>query len=406
MSLVNRKSIISLAVATGATLILLDGNLSATPVIETKPTEKTKHLDVHNPAKASKIDLVFVLDTTGSMGGLIKGAKEKIWSIVNTMSQAKPTPEIRLGIIGYRDRGDAYITDVNQMTTDIDSIYTKLMAYQAGGGGDGPESVNQGLNEAITKMDWSKDKNTYRVVFLVGDYPPHMDYEQDVKYPVTCKLAKEKDITINTVLCGSNSQTRKIWTEIAESANGKFLEVAQSGGAVMIATPYDTKISKLSTELEKTRIAYGDKSQRTRYSAKNNRVSAKLRKASVSATAQRASFNASKAGAKNFGGDCDLLIKIASKETSIDKLKKDKLPEKLQKMDKKELAEHIRKNQQQRKELTQKIRKLSAERQQYMLKKARKSGKLNNSFEKKVFDSIRPQMKGKSIKLEEKDLKL
>jgi hypothetical protein len=52
-------------------------------------------------AKAAKprMEVCFVLDTTGSMGGLIEGAKQKIWSIANDMISAKPTPELRLGLV-------------------------------------------------------------------------------------------------------------------------------------------------------------------------------------------------------------------------------------------------------------------------------------------------------------------
>src|SRR5438552_5102923 len=56
-----------------------------------------------------RIEVCFVLDTTGSMGGLIEGAKQKIWSIANEMISAKPAPELKLGLIGYRDRGDEYV---------------------------------------------------------------------------------------------------------------------------------------------------------------------------------------------------------------------------------------------------------------------------------------------------------
>jgi hypothetical protein len=52
-----------------------------------------------NPAKP-KIEVCFVLDTTGSMSGLIEGAKQKIWSIANEIISAKPTPAIRIGLVG------------------------------------------------------------------------------------------------------------------------------------------------------------------------------------------------------------------------------------------------------------------------------------------------------------------
>ncbi|MEI7834166.1 MAG: vWA domain-containing protein, partial [bacterium] len=71
----------------------------------------------------SKIDVVFVLDTTGSMGGLIAAAKTKIWTVVNALGQASPPPLIRIGLVGYRDKGDAYITKRVDISDNIDAVY-------------------------------------------------------------------------------------------------------------------------------------------------------------------------------------------------------------------------------------------------------------------------------------------
>src|ERR1043166_2869686 len=101
------------------------------------------------PAQKSRIEVCFVLDTTGSMGGLIEGAKQKIWSIANEMVSAKPTPELKLGLIGYRDRGDEYVVKSFQPTDDIDCIYAHLRDFRAGGGGDPPESVKEARAKAI-----------------------------------------------------------------------------------------------------------------------------------------------------------------------------------------------------------------------------------------------------------------
>ena len=79
-----------------------------------------------------RIEVCFVLDTTGSMGGLIEGAKQKIWSIANEMISAKPTPELKLGLIGYRDRGDEYVVKSFLLTDDIDSIYGHLSRRRRG----------------------------------------------------------------------------------------------------------------------------------------------------------------------------------------------------------------------------------------------------------------------------------
>jgi Mg-chelatase subunit ChlD len=89
------------------------------------------------PAQSHSIEVVFILDTTSSMSGLIQAAKEKIWSIANTMASAQQNPDIRMGLVAFRDRGDAYITRVYDLSEDLDSMYASLMDFRAEGGGDG-----------------------------------------------------------------------------------------------------------------------------------------------------------------------------------------------------------------------------------------------------------------------------
>src|ERR1043166_2009724 len=96
-----------------------------------------------------RIEVCFVLDTAGSMGGLIEGAKQKIWSIANEMISAKPTPELKLSLVGYRDRGDEYVVKSFSLTDDIDEFDGHLRDFRAGGGGDPPESVKEARAKAI-----------------------------------------------------------------------------------------------------------------------------------------------------------------------------------------------------------------------------------------------------------------
>src|SRR5213595_1223853 len=188
--------------------LLAAGALAAVPLAaEEKKAEK---------AAKPQVEVVFCLDTTGSMGGLIDAAKQKIWSISNQIASGKPTPELKIGLVAFRDKGDAYITKVYDLSDDLDAVHANLKTFQAQGGGDTPEHVNQALFEAVHKIKWSTDKKTLRIIFLVGDAPPHMDYTDDVKYPVTCKAAVEKGIIINTVQCGNDPDCTKIWKDIGE----------------------------------------------------------------------------------------------------------------------------------------------------------------------------------------------
>ena len=177
---------------------------------ETKPATEPKSPPAtqNAPAKKPRIEVCFVLDTTGSMSDLLEGAKQKIWAIANDMISAKPTPELKVGLVGYRDKGDEYVVKPFALTDDIDAMYGHLREFAAGGGGDTPESVNEALDEAINKMKWSDDRDVLKIVFLVGDAPPHMDYANGPKYPDLCRAAAKKDLIINTVQCGGIARDR------------------------------------------------------------------------------------------------------------------------------------------------------------------------------------------------------
>lgn len=341
-----------------------------------------------------KIEVVFCLDTTGSMGGLIQGAKDKIWSISNQIAGGKPAPDLKIGLVAYRDRSDAYITKTVDLTDDLDAIHSQLREFQAQGGGDSPESVNQALEEAVNKIKWSDDKKTLRIIFLVGDAPPHMDYGDDVKYPVTCKKACEKGIIINTIQCGGDVQCQKFWKEICKLAEGSYAQIAQSGGVVAIATPYDKDLAEINTELAKTTLAYGERDLKRAGEAKAEAAKA----LPAAAAADRAGFAAKGGRAAAY----DLLDAIKSGKVKLEDLKKDELPEAMQKMDRKQQKEYLDKLENRRAELNKKALDLDKKRGEYikeeLAKKAKKDGKdAKDSFDNQVLETLRRQAKKHNI---------
>jgi Mg-chelatase subunit ChlD len=339
----------------------------------------------------SRIDVVFVLDTTGSMGGLIQAAKEKIWSIATTMASAQPAPEIRMGLVAYRDRGDAYVTRVVDLSSDLDSMYATLMDFQADGGGDGPESVNQALHDAVHKLSWSQDGGTYKAVFLVGDAPPHMDYQDDVKYPVTLSAAKEKGIVINTIQCGQMGTTTPAWQQIARLGEGHYFQVEQAGSAVAIATPFDEKIASLSAKLDDTRLYYGSKEDKEKQRRKMQAAEKLHAASSVESRARRATFNASKSGATNFLGEGELVDEVSSGRVDLSSIDKDQLPEPLQAMAPEEQAAIISETAERRDELQRQIHDLTQERSVYLEKKVEEAGGARDSLDDKIYRAVREQ---------------
>jgi uncharacterized protein YegL len=346
-------------------------------------------------AKAAKprLEVCFVLDTTGSMGGLIEGAKQKIWSIANDMVRAKPTPEIRLGLVAYRDRGDDYVTKPFDLTNDIDAIYGHLRSFQAAGGGDEPESVNEALQDAVRKMSWSQDRHVLKIIFLVGDAPPHMDYADGPKYPQVCQEAVKKDVIINTVQCGNIERTTPFWTEIAQLSEGSYAAIAQSGNMVAIATPMDSELADLNRKLGKTLVAYG--AEPVRRAVATKQLAAETAPASVAA--DRLAFNA-RAGVA-VQGEGELLGGLSSGKVKLESLDKDQLPAELQKLDTNELKAEIGKKQTERTELQARIQELTRERDNYIASERKRQAELGkgDSFDEKVAASIRAEAARKGI---------
>jgi Mg-chelatase subunit ChlD len=340
-----------------------------------------------------RIEVCFVLDTTGSMSGLIEGAKEKIWGIANEMIAAKPTPELKLALIGYRDRGDEYVTKLTDLTADIDTIHAQLMEFKAGGGGDGPESVNQALHEAVTKISWSGDREVLKLVFLVGDAPPHMDYEQDIRYPEVCQLAMKQDLVINAVQCGQEAETTKVWREIARLAEGKYIPLVQTGGMVRIAAPQDDEIAALNRELGGTLIGYGAAESRRSVLAKQAAAEA----AAPAAAADRLSYNAATGRAVQGGGE--LIDSLDRGEVKLRDLEAEQLPEELRGLDEKQLAAAVDVKRGRRKEIQARIEKLLADRNTFIVAERKRLAEAGegDSFDQEVSGTVREQAARKGI---------
>ncbi|MGR8920938.1 MAG: vWA domain-containing protein [Gammaproteobacteria bacterium] len=384
------KPILGLAlfVATAAAVVLY-------PAIETRavgqPQPPVEPAQLATPATPPRIDVVFALDTTGSMSGLIHAAKEKIWSIATNMAQTDPAPAIRMGLVAYRDRGDAYVTRVTDLSGDLDSIYAELMQLSAQGGGDGPESVNRALADAVEQMSWSDDDNAYRVVFLVGDAPPHMDYADERRYPEIARLARARGIVINTIRCGNNEATRAAWQQIASLTEGDFFNVGQDGSAVAVSSPFDARIAALSRELDDTRLVFGDAEDRAAHAARQAATERLHAEASAASRARRAAFNVSAAGKRNLLGDKDLVDAVTSGRVDVAEVAAEALPAPVAALPVAEREAFVREQANKRKALEAEIATLAASRDDYIEEKLAAEGGAAASLDVQLYESVQRQ---------------
>ncbi|RNC87286.1 MAG: VWA domain-containing protein [Winogradskyella sp.] len=355
-------------------------------VLETKALHPTKNAEI-----------VFCLDATGSMSGLIGTAKEKIWDIVSELAQDGDIDTLKMGMVFYRDRGDDFVTKQIAMTTDLDEAYTELLEINAAGGGDSPESVNQGLHEAITQMQWSTDKKTYRTIFVVGDCPPHMDYQDDVKYTKSCRLAAEKGITINTIKLG-NACREAIphFKNMASCTNGEFLMLDQDAQDYAIATPYDDDINRLSRNIDDTRMYYGTQSERTLNYSKKAKSMAVYESGSATANSARAEYKQSKAGQKVLYGYQEIVSDYDKGDFKIEDIEDDKLPDNLKGKTLEEKEAIVKNLSQKRKVDNAKLKELLKKKRAYIQQKtADENGRL--SFSKEVLKVMKKQANKKAL---------
>lgn len=367
------------------------------PAPEVQPVARPLPNANLNPDQRPVVEVVFALDTTGSMGGLIQAAKEKIWSIATSLATAQPAPRIRIGLVAYRDRGDDYVTRVVDLTEDLDSLYATLMDFQAQGGGDGPESVNQALHDAVHRISWGQEPNAYRVVFLVGDAPPHMDYPNDVQYPDTIAAAQKRGILINAIQCGQDRQTTGQWQRIAQLGRGSYFQVEQAGNAVAIATPFDKKLADLSAKLDETRLYYGNAEEKAKHEEKLKATDKLHAAASVESRARRAAFNVSGSGKANLLGEGELVDDVASGRVDLSHLDKEQLPAPMQAMAPEAQQALIKEKAERRNEVQRQVKELAQQREEFLKQQVKEADGAKDSLDHKIFSAVREQAAPKGL---------
>jgi Mg-chelatase subunit ChlD len=343
-------------------------------------------------AKRQRIEVAFVLDTTGSMADLLDGAKRKIWSIANTIIDVNPGADIRMALVAYRDRGDQYVVKSFDMTSDMQGLYGKLIKLEADGGNDTPESVNEALDESVRKLEWTKGGDAERIVFLVGDAPPHMDYPSAPLYPQILKRAQDEAITVNTVQAGDDPDTTKVWREIAQLGRGRYLAIPQDGGHITtIETPFDGDIIILQQMIDKTVIPYGS-------APKQDELRIKMEtKAMAPASVQvdNSRYYSKKGGSKEVvTGGGDLVADVKNGTQNLDALKDEELPDNLRGKSGQEKQAILDQLSQERGKLEESMAELVKKRDTYVSKwTAKQKEQGSESFDMVVKETLREQLK-------------
>ncbi len=354
------------------------------------PTESSE-TSAENPK--NKIQVALLLDTSGSMSGLIEQAKSQLWNILNELARTeKDGTDTSLEIALYEYGNPSKSKQANQVnqltpfTTDMDLISEKLFALSTNGG---EEYCGTVIHTSLQDLEWT-NKDGLKIIYIAGNEP----FTQGmISYTSACQNAKEKDITINTIYCGDyNTGIKEYWKDGATVGGGEYLNINHNQETVYVKTPYDDQINQLNIQLNNTYIPIGEKGKKMKYNQivqDENAI-----KYSKSNSADRAVFKSSK---KYKADDWDL-VDAYKKDKNVLK-NKQALPDSIQVLSIEKLELKILEATSQRINIQEQIQTLDKKRREYKAEQS-KNDKAS-SLQKSMINTIKKQAKAKGFEIKE-----
>lgn len=228
-----------------------------------KPYKKINNIRIKTDCNLSnKVDIMFAVDATGSMGDEINFLKSELQNVIERVQKSDDELDIRLGSVFYRDVSDSYLTQSIPLDSDISKTVNFINNQRAGGGGDFPEAVDAALEETIQKQNWSKDA-VARIVFLVLDAPPHMQKHNIESLQKSIRMAAEKGIKIIPVTAsGINRSTEYLMKTMALATSGTYVFITDDSGignSHLNPKNKDYKVEKLNDLLMRLIGQYTDR---------------------------------------------------------------------------------------------------------------------------------------------------
>lgn len=358
---------------------------ATTPAIAQAPNPTPAELPRDNVQDVVQIALV--LDTSGSMDGLINQARSHLWSMVDQMGRMTRVVDgkrrgvrVELALFEYGNdtlsRESGFIRQVLPLTGDLDKVSEQLHALFTNGGS---EYVGQAIETAVGQLQWSSDPNALKFVFVAGNE----EFDQGpVSAARAMSAALAKDITVQLIHCGPSDAT---WERAAKIAKSDLMTIDQNQVAQHIPAPQDDEILRLGNELNATYVAYGAAGAASVERQKNaDLASAKLSK---KVALERAQLK-SKASYDNAGWD--VIDALDRNARFFDETPDAELPPELRGKTPEEKRQLVAARKAQRAELQAKIAKLEAERTKFLeAERAKQQGQEEASLETELMKSTR-----------------
>ncbi|MEM7179269.1 MAG: VWA domain-containing protein [Spirochaetota bacterium] len=210
--------------------------------------------------KRPGMDIVFIMDTTGSMGEEIRRLKNTIEIIYLNLQEIRNAGKIRFGMVLYRDKGDSYRTRTIDLTDNLQDFQTELAKVEADGGGDYPEDLQEALHQSIRGISWNQQ--AIKLGYIITDASLHLDYQTDLNYIQSCEQAKKQGIKFHSIGTGGLPiQGEFVLRQISQLTYGKYIfltygEKGESEGGKTASVSHHTGANYNTDKLESIIIKF------------------------------------------------------------------------------------------------------------------------------------------------------
>jgi len=335
------------------------------------------------PQAGRPVDLVICLDTSGSMTGLIDTARAKLWDVVSELVAVEPNARLRVGLLTYGSPGvstaaEGWIVRQSDLSSDLDSVYAKMMSMYPDGG---EEFVGWVLSDAVHTLNWSQDPRALRLIYVSGNESADQCSTR-FNFRQIAQDARRKGIAINAIYAGPvTNGIAEHWDQVATHGGGHFFAIDQDCGTQQFATPQDKLLIELNAQLNATYVPYGAAGR----AGKANQI-AQDRNAASFGQQSIASRAQTKASAVYQNRRWDLVDAADDPGFDLEQVPEATLPPEMQKMSKQQRREYIVEKRTTRARVRQQIREVTTKREATLRKNraARKTKGLDDAMRESV----------------------
>ena len=325
--------------------------------------------DPRPPTDGPRIQVAILLDTSGSMSGLINQARTELWNMVNELATTRrdgqaPTLEVALYEYGKSSipASEGYIRMITPLTTDLDRVSDELFALTTNGG---DEYCGQVIQSAVRGLAWSRDNRDLKMIFIAGNEP---FTQGPVDYRRAAREAIGRGISVSTIHCGDyETGVRTGWKDGAMLADGAYMHIDHNRKVAHIRAPQDDELARLGRELNDTYVGYGKAGR-----SKKMRQARQDRNAMGSGVSAAAARAVTKSSGFYKNANWDMVDAVKDGKVDVEKAAAEDLPAPMRSMSPRERKAYVAKLAAKRAAIQAKIRKLSAARKGF-LAKARKA---------------------------------